>query len=53
VKEQFEDLAVVWLCRSFEQQSPVIGEACVEIAAICDALANLTARLEYLAMTRD
>jgi hypothetical protein len=53
VREQFEELAVAWLCRSFEQRSPVIGEACVEIAAICDALASLTARLDVLASQKD
>ena len=51
--EQFEELAVAWLCRSFEQRSPVMGEACVEIAAICDALASLTARLDTLASQQD
>lgn len=51
--EQFEELAVAWLCRSFEQRSPVIGEACVEIAAICDALASLAVRLDGLASQKD
>ena len=53
MREQFEELAVAWLCRSFEQRSPVIGVACVEIAAICDALASLTARLDVLASQKD
>lgn len=48
MRDKFEELAVVWLCRSFEQKSPTLVEVCVEIATICDALAILTARLDAI-----
>lgn len=53
MREEFEELAVTWLCRSFEQGSPAMGEVCVDIAVICDALARLTERLDVLALRED
>lgn len=47
--EQYRELAVVWLSRSFGAPTAEIAEAYVELAAIYEALACLALRLDVMA----
>ena len=47
-RKRFETLAAEWLVRSFDEPSPMIQEACVYMASICDAMAEFSERLNRL-----
>jgi len=47
-RKRFETLAAEWLARSFDEPSPMIQEAYVHMASICDTMAEFSERLTRL-----
>ena len=47
-RKNFESLAAEWLARSFDEPSPALSEACVQMAALCHAMADISARLDRI-----
>jgi|GEM_PF-1543418 hypothetical protein len=49
-RKRFETLAAEWLVRSFDEPSPMMQEACVHMASMCDAMAEFSERLNRLSV---